>query len=180
MSRTYRCRHLPIHASGGRWWSTNARKIVDGGGPSWSRRRDIIEVETEKLLGPKPDLRSRMVKAKGLYHTEYTPASFKSLISDIFFPAKRTQRPGRWMKTWEAFEWERIADLIAADYIWPVASKHAWQRYIAGMGIKWYRDQANRWSRRRTRQILHSQIVDDDWEGHLPGRRDYFDLWDLY
>lgn len=197
MSRTYRCRHMPVYSGGrSRWRESHARKIVDGnGGLNWKRRQRIIDAETERLFGPKPPPpHLRWIRSKGLTHTAYTPGRYETVhgvnpwsgkvgdwIKWYEYP-KKIVRPGRWMKKWEMYEWERLRDLVESEYVWPTASWHPWMRRpFVGNGLKrWYRTAANRRTRRHDRQILHSQIIDEDWDGHFMHRREGFDWWDLY
>lgn len=196
MSRTYRCRHMPTYSGGrGRWRESHARRIVDGqGGFSWKRRRQIIDRETERLYGPPPTKYLVYIRAKGLTHTEYTPAKYRMVHGYNAFTkrvedwqqvveyGKKITVPGRRMKTWEAAEHDRLRDQVETEYVWPTASWHPWMRRPqVGDGLKkWYRDQANRAARRYTRQLIQSQILDDDWEGYFPGRHDFFDWWAMY
>lgn len=197
MSRTYRCRHLPVHCRGrSKWSESHAYKIVDGrGGFNWKHRQEIIDEEMINTFGPKPPPpHAIIVKAKGLRQRIYVPAEYKSYkwfdiltgkvmeTRYVSKPSYYKYLPGRWMKTWECFEWERLRDLVEASHVWPTATWHPWvRRPWASDGLKkWYRTNGNRWARRRDRATIRSKIIDDDWDGHFAHKREAFNWWDLY
>jgi predicted small integral membrane protein len=89
--------------------------------------------------------------------------------------------PGRSMKTWEAWAWDHEVDRLEAETIVPVCAWHPYQaKPYAGSRKKWERVTANRGARRYTHQLLGSETINEDWEGHFPGRRDYFNWRDIY
>ena len=191
MSRTYRLRHYPP-IPGGRF-SGAFRKCVDSCGRfDWRARRDLADAEVTRLLGPKPEPHVRMVHVKGLTRTVWHPAEYRKdseghFVKDalgrlIMTKAPwREEMPGRLMTTQDAWEWERAVDHVADEMVYPVGTWHPWQRHSpVGSRKKFERVQANRGMRRRSKQLLCSETCDEDWDGHFPERRDYFDWWSIY
>lgn len=185
MSRTFRCRHLPL-ARGVRF-TTSARRIIDGRGFSWRRLRDLARAEVETLYGPRPEPSERLIRSKGLTHEKYhRSVQVQQQILNVKVwvvvkPAWRETLPGRLMRTYEAWEWDQEVERIEYETIVPVSSWHPFQRHPStGSRKKAERVAANRVARRRTHQMLQSEVIDEEWEGHFPGRRDYFNWRSIY
>ena len=181
MSRTYRCRHLPVYTKG-----EKAFKVVESG-RFYYKRREYAEQMTTRFLGPEPTEEQVLVYGSGLTHSEYIPPTY----SRIFFCGKarilvikleqRLTLPGKYMMTWESWYWNAVERKISDDWVAPVAAYHPWQRRPSVGGRKKYiRVKGNRSSRRYNRQILKSKIIDDDWTGHWMHKREAFDWWDIY
>lgn len=85
---------------------------------------------------------------------------------------------------WSA--WHISWDLCRNDpaYFTPVGSKgdHPWISWWWVNGAKtYYRSKGNTLARRQTRQTIRKfgELLDDEWQGHWPGRRDRLNKWDL-
>jgi hypothetical protein len=74
-----------------------------------------------------------------------------------------------------------LYDALEDTVIWPVGQWHPWQRTPpAGSAKLFHRVLANRMMRRRTRAILNTAEVNDDWTGHFPDASECFDWWSVY
>lgn len=195
MSRTYRCRHLPtVH----RYYGRSARKIVDGHGGSggWKHRRSVVDEIANRTLGPRPKPDTKFVKWGE--HTDYV-TKYRKEFQAVGPAAKDgyprwkyidvpyldyVRGPGHWIKTWEAFEWDRLHDAIERDYVWPTASWHPLARFRMDRGVKtYYKRRANKEMRRRNRQVVQAErdFADyEDWEGEFPRSRTYYNKRDMY
>lgn len=177
MSRTFRCRYLPV-VRGSRC-PISARRISDGARAfSWLDIRKAAEAEVTKLYGPRPEVYSRVVHIKGLTHKAYP---WHAWMSGTPPPPPPPSLPGRIMKTWETWAWEQAVYRTESEMVLPISNWHPLRRHEpVGSRKKYGRVSANRAARRCTRQLLRSVEVNEDWEGHFPGHRDYFDWWSIY
>ncbi len=80
-----------------------------------------------------------------------------------------------------------LVDRLEEDMIWPVGTKggHPWVNWChicsAHKSVKkWYRQQAYRRMRRRTRQLLTTYFNRDPDSILMPLRNEYIDWWDVY
>lgn len=183
MSRSFRCRHLPT-VRGSRF-PVSALRISDGA--RVSTRQDVYaeaRLKVEELYGPRPEPAVRLVRVKGLAHTVYHHAQYRRDAAVGFIttkPAWSEKLPGRIMTTQEAWEWDQAVEREINTTVSPIASWHPLQRHPPqGKSKKSERVQANRGMRRRTREILRSETINEDWRGHFPARAEYFDWWSIY
>lgn len=161
MSRTFRLRHLP-HIAG------CPKKYVDS----------------------TPQAVHRAVDERVWYHLAHVINNYDCVY------AKASKSARRYCSHWNCMKppgvpyylhmgyWPQHRKLARIMDLLPVGSPqhHPWVGWATtGLNIKaWYKRSANRSVRRRSRQILNSNDLDDDWDGHFPVVDDYFTMWDLY
>jgi hypothetical protein len=101
--------------------------------------------------------------------------------TDIKTPGYHTIEPGVFRPTAAWAVYKQAKEQLENSIIWPVNSWHPLQRrYSVGSRKKYYRTLGNRLNRHKTRQILKSSIIDEDWDGFFPHKNEVFNWWDIY
>lgn len=179
MSRTYRCRNLPIAA--GRY---RAYKIQDGVGRfGWRERREAASKLVEEILGPCPQQARKLVR--GGFHHEYEyvpkPKNHPEWLLGPWYPHRHVKKPGHWVQTYEYWLWNKYLEEAERTLIVPVASWHPYQSTPhAGSSKKYNRVISNRLQRHRTKIILKTVVDWDEWDDHFPHKNETFSWWDIY
>lgn len=179
MSRTYRCRNLPIHVG-----RHSSYKIQDGvGRGSWRHRREAAAALVEKELGPRPTERTKIVKGGYHYETQYhpKPKNYPEWLLGPWIAHRSVKLPGHWIRTYEAWYWDKRLGELEDSIVAPVSSWHRYQRHPqVGSRKRYYRILSNRLQRRRAKIVINTVVDWEEWNDHFPHKRETFNWWDIY